>query len=129
MGRLGVVIRVVVVLVLLGVAGIGWYYSNQILGPDAPPPIDEVAVLAATDTSVTVTSDSTHDVVANGVWTLEWPGGWGEMSEHLGRDGDRVTRRFRLVAGRVPVGARAGARPCTKTTQLESFPAGMLHAG
>ena len=111
MGRLGVVVRLLVVVVVAGVAGIGWYYSNQILGPDAPPPIDEVAVLAATDTSVTVTPDPTGDVVANGVSTLEWPGGWGEMSAPLAREGPRVTRRFRLFAGRVPVGGRAGARP------------------
>lgn len=111
MGRFAVVVRLLVVLALLGVAGAGWYYSNQILGPDAPPPIDEVAVLAATDTSVTVTPDGTGDVLSNGVSTLEWPGGWGEMSDHLARSGDRVTRRFRLLAGRVPVGARAGARP------------------
>lgn len=111
MGRAGAAVRILVVLVILGLAAVGWYYSNQILGPDAPPPIDEVAVLAATDTSVTLTPDPTHDVVASGVSTLEWPGGRGEMSEHLSRAGDRVTRRFRLFAGRVPVGGRAGARP------------------
>lgn len=111
MGRLAVAVRVLAVLVLAVIVGAGWYFSDQILGPDAPPPIDEVAVLAATDTSVTVTPGASDDVLANGVSTLEWRGGWGEMSDRLAREGDRVTRRFRLFAGRVPVGGRAGARP------------------
>jgi len=110
MGRLGVALRLLAAFVLISFVAIGWYYSDQILGPDAPPPIDEVAVLAATDTSVTTTLDPDRDVLEPGVATLEWRGGWGEMSETLARGGDRVTRRFHLQSGRVPLGGRAGER-------------------
>lgn len=110
MGRLGIAVRALLVLAIAAIAGIGWYYADQILGPDAPPRLDEVAVLAATDTSVTVTLDPARDMLEPGVATLEWPGGWGEMSERLARGGDRVTRRFRRQSGRVPVGGRAGER-------------------
>lgn len=106
-----IALRIVAIVALVLAAAIGWYYSDQILGPDAPPAIDEVAVVAATDTSVTVTADPKGEVFERGIATLEWPGGWGEMTDEFARASDRVTRRFRVQAGKVPVGGRAGERP------------------
>ena len=78
-------------------------------------------MLAATDTSVTVTPDPAGEVLLPGVATLEWPGGWGEMGEALARGSDRVTRRFRLERGDVPVGGRAGERPFPFAADPRSF--------
>ncbi|MEO5617553.1 MAG: alpha/beta fold hydrolase [Candidatus Eisenbacteria bacterium] len=131
MGRLGAALRIALLLALIGAGAAGWYYSGQILGPDAPPTLDEVDVIAATDTSVTLTPDPNGDVLASGVFALEWPGGFGEMTDlvaaesaktdviaddslrpgRTGGDPARITRRFRSIVGRPPVGGRASGRP------------------
>jgi len=98
-------------LALLAAGGVGWYYSGQILGPDAAPAIDESEILAATDTSITLAPDGDRDARSTAVTALEWPGGFGELTEVLGADSGRVTRRFRAIAGRPAVGSRASARP------------------
>src|SRR5436190_1719796 len=41
-------------LLILAAAGVGWYYSNQILGPDSHPERRGQTVLAHTDSTITL---------------------------------------------------------------------------
>lgn len=92
---------VAVAVLLLGmVAGVGWYYSNQILGPDEPLERRGQTVKAHTDTTITLTP--TARSVRPGWWAIEWPGGYGELGPEIGRDHGALVRRFRLAAGAPP---------------------------
>lgn len=98
-------------LVLLGAAVlgvIGWFYSNEILGPDAPPPLEEQRVIAAGPDRVTLSRD--RESMLPGVWALEWEGGYGRVGALLGGDSVSVTREFTRLAGAPPVGGRASLR-------------------
>ena len=84
----------------LGVAAIGWYYSNLILGPDAPPGQTGQGVLAHTDSTITLRS--TPKARRHGWWAIEWPTGYGKIGPLLTIEADRVLTRFAVVAGTPP---------------------------
>jgi pimeloyl-ACP methyl ester carboxylesterase len=106
---MGKLVRIALLVAILGVFAIGWYYSEQILGPDVPPPLDEQALFAVTDSSMTL--EPNLDARSPGVSAVEWPGGYGELGERLDADPARITRRFRLESGTLPRVRKVSARP------------------
>lgn len=108
-GCFGALLRLVLLLLLAAAAAVGWYYSGLVLGPDSPPPLDDQAVLAATDSTVTLSAAG--NARTEGTWALEWKGGYGELTGAAELAGNRVSRRFRAIAGRPPVGGRASVLP------------------
>ena len=94
------VVLVVAALFVIGAAGVGWHYSNQILGPDKHPARRGQSVLDHTDSTVTLATSK--KALRPGRWAMEWTGGYGEVGEPLGRDQASITRRFRLADGTPP---------------------------
>src|SRR5204862_7302017 len=94
------VVLTVAALLVVGAAAVGWYYSNQILGPDRNPARNGQPVLAHTDSTITLAV--TKKALRPGEWAIEWSGGYGAIGEPVGRDGESITRRFRLAAGTPP---------------------------
>ena len=87
-------------LLILAAAGVGWHYSNQILGPDSHPERRGQTVLAHTDSTITLAV--TPKALRPGRWAIEWPGGYGAVGDSLASDGHVITRRFRLLGGAPP---------------------------
>src|SRR5437870_303260 len=85
-------------LVVLG--AIGWYYSDQILGPDEPKGKSGQTVLGHTDSTITLVA--TPKARRPGFWAIEWPGGYGEIGPLIRVEDDRVVTRFRIAAGAPP---------------------------
>ncbi len=100
--------RLLMLVAIVALPLFGWHYATEILGPDSPPALDEQDLLAVTDTSVTLSPNP--DARAAGIETLEWPGGFGELTDHLGGDPTRIVRRFRLQSGAPPRPGKASAR-------------------
>lgn len=104
-------------LALLGLAlaagvtagGVGWYYASQILGPDAPDPLNEQVVRAVTDSTITLSGDV--DARTPGEWAVEWRGGYGELGPILRADRTGLERRFTRVRGRVRAGLPMAVGP------------------
>ena len=90
----------IAVLLFAAVAGVGWYYSNEILGPDEPLERRGQSVKSHTDTTITLTPSPKS--LRPGWWAIEWPGGYGELGPEIGRDHGALVRRFRLAAGAPP---------------------------
>ena len=44
-------------MVIAALAGVGWYYSNSILGPDAPRVLRGQAILGRTDSTITLATN------------------------------------------------------------------------
>jgi len=98
-----ILLRVAVVAALLAIAALGvagWHYSELILGPDGPPEKHGQAILARTDSTITLAR--TPKAERPGRWAIEWSDGYGELGETIARDSERVIRRFRLAAGPPP---------------------------
>lgn len=106
---------VLVVVVLLVGAG-GWLYAGQIRegALDAVPPTEpsyRIAVLAVSDHAVTLARDATSsaDLTTDGVWGLQWAGGYGQVGAIRKLQPDRVVRAFTRLHGAPPrVGERVG---------------------
>lgn len=102
--------------------GGGWYFSNQLYtiglsaaAKRAARPTYDLAVRGVQPGSITlaVTTSSPTEATQPGVWGLQWPGGYGEVTRILkgpshpassagaGTAGT-VTWAFRLITGRVP---------------------------
>jgi pimeloyl-ACP methyl ester carboxylesterase len=101
----------VLALVVVFYAGGGLYFSNVIderaldgaslrttLDPDYDLVVRDVA-----GTAITIEPDGDPGSLAqDGVFGLRWEGGYGQVRDVLGRDGDAVTRRFLLISGGPP---------------------------
>jgi len=84
----------------LGAGAIGFHYSGQILGPDAPPAPVGQTVLARTDSTITLAS--TFKARRVGDWAIEWRGGFGAIGPIVSADSTRVVTRFRHLGGLPP---------------------------
>jgi pimeloyl-ACP methyl ester carboxylesterase len=87
-------------LALLTLASAGWYYSDQILGPDAPPARRGQTILAREDSTITLATST--KALRPGRWAIEWAGGYGEIGPVIRNEPDRVVRSFRLAGGSPP---------------------------
>jgi len=85
---------------LLGFGAVGWYYSNQILGPDAPLGKTGQTVLGHTDSTITLAA--TPKARRPGHWAIVWPGGFGKIGPLIAAEADRVTTRFQVAFGAPP---------------------------
>ncbi len=101
--------------VLLGVAGLvagGWYYSDQLkngaLVPDHGPSEPDLNVIALEEgfitLGVTPDTDADGDWTTDGVFGLEWDGGYGQVGSILEVDERRVVREFVPVQGELKSG-------------------------
>jgi len=84
----------------VGAGAVGYYYSGQILGPDAPPVPTGQTVLARTDSTITLAT--TVKARRAGDWAIEWSGGFGAIGPIVSADGERVVTRFRHLSGPPP---------------------------
>jgi alpha-beta hydrolase superfamily lysophospholipase len=91
---------VLIALVAAAALAVGWYYSDQILGPDRRPARRGQTVRSHTDSTITLAP--TRKARRPGRWAIEWPGGYGEVGSAVGPAGDNVVRRFRIAEGRPP---------------------------
>jgi len=91
---------IVTAIVLAAVAAAGWYYSNQILGPDLPPARTGERILALTDSTITLAPSGRTR--RPGYWALEWDGGHAALGDVIEQRDDRIVRGFRLVSGTPP---------------------------
>jgi uncharacterized protein len=88
--RLVTAVLVVGVLAASGMAGVGWYFSTQLLTPDHSAPSYDVTVRAVTATAVEM--DSTSDTSRQGTFGLEWSGGHAIVGKVIGTTNGSVTR-------------------------------------
>lgn len=101
---------VLVVVVLLGLAGGGWYYAGQVLPADvAEPPEMDVEVLAIDGSQITLRPDTATpehevtDLTSDGIVGFAHAGGYLQLSGESARTGDGATvRSFEVVAGTPP---------------------------
>src|SRR5205085_321921 len=95
--RIVIALAALLVLLLAAFAGLGWYYSSQLLVPEHSE-ISYTATLVATGPdTVTLTG---HDTDRPGVQGLIWRGGEARLGPVLHTDGDRVQRA--LLSGTPP---------------------------
>jgi uncharacterized protein len=92
----------VVLLAAVGVVGIGWYYSGEILDvtEDGPPVYDTAVREVTQDTVVLEDSPATR---RPGIWGLDFPEGYAQVDEITGID-DGVERALTPVDGQVEPG-------------------------
>lgn len=95
-------------LVLLGGAfGLGWYVSGSILTPQPYGLMPEFEILAVGEGSVTLPEPDSpaqfDDTLAQGRYGLVWEGGSGLLGDVERRGGGEVVRPLALQAGRLPV--------------------------
>jgi pimeloyl-ACP methyl ester carboxylesterase len=98
MKRIGAAAGVAALLIALGT--VGWIYSDQILGPDAPPGKSGQRVLAHTDSTITLAS--TPKARRPGHWAISWPGGFGKIGPLIDVGSERVITRFTIASGAPP---------------------------
>lgn len=102
----------IVVVGSAAVAGGGWYYSNQLrdeaLVPANDPPEPDLKVLSLEEGVVTlgVTPEASKDGywTEDGVFGLEWEGGYGRVGAILEIDDRQVVREFSPLHGAPEVG-------------------------
>lgn len=93
----------------VAVLGIGWYYSDQIedggLRVKHDPPEYEIEVVALGEGRVTLRFPAGADPAKEPrILGVEWPGGYGRVSETLEIDGDTVIREYAPFEGVLNVG-------------------------
>lgn len=88
------------VLVLAAVGAVGWYYSGEILGPDAPLGETGQRVIAHTDSTITLAA--THKARRPGSWAIVWPGGYGRTGPLIDVGEERVVTHFQIASGAPP---------------------------
>jgi len=101
----------VLAFVVLFYAGGGFYFSNVLneraldgvsLRKTLDPDYDLVVRHVAGE-AITITPDGDPgSLTQDGVFGLRWEGGYGQVSEILGTEGDKVTRKFLLISGGPP---------------------------
>src|SRR2546428_5731275 len=89
-----------------GVLGGGWYYSDSLrkgaLEPNREPSTLDIDVVAIGEGLVTLRatpSVQNDDWTTEGVFGLEWPGGYARVSGIVEIDGRQVVREFRPING------------------------------
>ena len=84
----------------LGLAGIGWYYSGEILNVERPSePTYDVEVLEVTDRTVTL--EPTDEARQEGTWGLDAPEAYAQAGEILESNKDGVRRKLTLLSGKL----------------------------
>ena len=95
---------VLVLLAVAAVAGVGWYYSGEILIVPAPrPPTYETAVVASDSEQVVL--EVTDEALLAGVWGLDFAGGYARVRTPVQVGPRGVTRPVEDVAGLPRAGA------------------------
>lgn len=90
---------------LLGVTGIGWYYSGEILVvPQPEPPVYGTEVLAAGGDDVSLRA--TDEAMQPGIWGLKFPGGYARVGDVVAVEDDAVARPLEPVDGEPQPGER-----------------------
>lgn len=90
---------------MLGVAGIGWYYSGEILDVERPgEPTYDTEVLAVDGRTVTL--EPTSAARRKGTQGLDAPEAYAQVGEILDDTADGVTREFEPISGRLLPGDR-----------------------
>lgn len=92
--------------VLFHLAG-GWFFSGQIyssaLEPDPSAADFDITVIARSGTSVTLsTTDGPDELLVPAVWGLEWPTGYGQLTDLVRSDDETVEWRLELMSGSPP---------------------------
>ncbi len=100
MRRLRVVLLILTVLLLIAASGVGWHYSNEILGPDTQPARNSQVVLGVTDSTIVLAP--TDKARRPGDWAIEWDGGYGAIGPLITVADAQVVTRFRLRFGTPP---------------------------
>jgi uncharacterized protein len=110
-----VVLASVVVLAGVFYLGGGWYFSGRLYqqglsgaAKRAARPSYDLSVVAVTKGTVTLgVPTDPGQLLTSGVWGLQWPTGYGQVTTILARGQGTVTRAFRHLAGApLTVGAR-----------------------
>ena len=105
-----VLIAVAVILTLFYGVG-GWYFSDKLLtlglsgaARRSLKPNYDIQVAAVSPNSIVLqTSSSTpYEATTAGIWGLEWPGGYGQITTIENSARGKVTRSFRLMTGNDP---------------------------
>ena len=60
--------------------------------------------VAAVESGLVTVRGANRDLRRDGVYGLQWPGGYGRMGEIVAVDGDAVTRRWSLLEGELAAG-------------------------
>ena len=102
----------VLVLLLVAVwAGGGWYFSQQLLSNDRPPPELDLEVLGVAPESAaaprTVTLDADEKTLRDGTFGLDTLTGHAILGEIVSEESGEVTRRVREVQGELDRGTTA----------------------
>ena len=105
----------IVLLACVGFLAAGWYYSvalkDRALEPDHEPDKLDLRVLALQDGLVTLSATSEAqedgDWTRDGVFGLQWEGGYGRVGDIVEIDDERVVREFSPMLGEPTVGGLA----------------------
>ena len=92
------------VLAAAGMAGVGWYFSDQLLAPDHSSPNYDITVRAVS--APTVEMDNTTDTSRQGTFGLEWRGGHAIVGKVITTSRSTVTRNLQDADGSLHVGER-----------------------
>src|SRR5207244_2362831 len=92
------------VLAAAGMAGVGWYSSDQLLAPDHSAPNYDSTVRAVS--APTVEMDKTTDTSRQGTFGLEWRGGHAIVGKVITTSRSTVTRNLQDADGSLHVGER-----------------------
>jgi pimeloyl-ACP methyl ester carboxylesterase len=102
-----VALALVVVLAAVFYLGGGWYFSGRLYqqalsgaAKRAARPTYHLTVVAVTPATVTLgVPTDPGQLLTPGVWGLQWPTGYGQVTRIVGRDQATVTRAFRHLTG------------------------------
>lgn len=94
---------------ITGIAAVGWYYSDQIIRPSRYDPLDAGLVIAAADDS-TITLPRTAITGAGRTWFLEWPDGAATLGTIVSVGDTLVRRRVQIREGVLIRGRRVDVR-------------------
>ena len=105
-----VLAAVVVVFVALFYLGGGWYFSGRIYTKALSGSAKRDATTSYTIPVVTSSADSITlqipsdpgQLLTPGIWGLQWPTGYGQVTRIQARTGSTVTRAFHLITGTEP---------------------------
>ncbi|EWM14109.1 secreted protein [Kutzneria sp. 744] len=97
-----VTVPIVLVVAVLALAGIGWFYSGQLLDPaQARPGYPDVSLGPTSVNGVSsVALQKASDTTDAGQWALLWDGGYAQVGEVLSDRDNKVERR--LLKGQAP---------------------------
>lgn len=107
------ILLAVVALAAVGLAGVGWYYSGMILGPDKPTSLEEQRVIAAWPDRIELSRD--RESLEPGRWALQWRDGYGLLGPVIEARDSSVVREFRPIAGTPPVGHLASIKGVSRS--------------